>query len=285
MRNNQECSGTTDSAAWRGHGRLSNLMKTYRRWGGLAVFVAAAAVALTAFSGTNSSRGASLGKNSRAGNSGGSSRINGRRARSATALAKNNSNLLLSEWTTCERSHGDSDQADPTVDAHGVISITIPMGTTPIGDPHDVTGTCSNYLAAARRVLAGDQPIEGWGDRAKYVEYANCMRANGYPKFPYPSGIEPDGNESTNFNGTGINPESPAFLNGNANQACGKQIGAPAWWINSWGPPGDVVVSSGPLPMRPPPNSPQPIPAPGASSGGAATPGQAPPAELSAKPH
>ncbi len=72
---------------------------------------------------------------------------------------------------------------------------------------------------------------------------------------PYPSGkIGPDGNESTNFNGTGIDPDSPAFLNGNANQTCGKQIGAPAWWINNWGPPGSVDV----YPAGTNPNSPLP---------------------------
>jgi hypothetical protein len=81
------------------------------------------------------------------------------------------------------------------------------------------------------------------------------MRANGYPTFPYPSGVEPDGHLSTNFNGTGIDPNSPAFLNGHANQTCGKQIGAPAWWINNWGPPGSVDV----YPAGANPNSPLPI--------------------------
>lgn len=158
----------------------------------------------------------------------------------------------MDEWATCERSHGDPNQGDPTIDAHGVTNITIPTGTTPAGDPHNLTGTCSKYLAAAQRALAGSQP-DGWGDHAKYVEYANCMRAKGYPTYPYPSGIEDDGHESTNFNGTGIDPESSALLNGNANQTYGKQIGAPARWINDWGPPGDVTVETAGVPNAPPP--------------------------------
>jgi hypothetical protein len=101
---------------------------------------------------------------------------------------------------------------------------------------------------------SGAQPVKEWGNEAAYVKYANCMRANGYPTYPYPSGVELDGHSSTNFDGTGIDPNSPAFLNGNANQMCGKRIGAPAWWINNWGPPGSVDV----YPAGTNPNSPYP---------------------------
>jgi hypothetical protein len=78
---------------------------------------------------------------------------------------------------------------------------------------------------------------------------------------------------STDFNGTGIDPNSPALLNGNANQTCGKQIGAPAWWINNWGPPGDVVIypaganPNSPMPTGPPFHHPKPIATPGVNRG------------------
>jgi hypothetical protein len=148
------------------------------------VFVAAAAVAFAVFSGTSSSHVASSGS----GNSGGRSKINGSGASPATTVAKDNSTRLLDQWAACERRHGDPNQADPTVDAHGVIYIAIRIGALPAGDPHDVTGTCSEYLARARRAVAGGQRIEGWGDQAEYVKYANCMRANGFPTYPNPSG-------------------------------------------------------------------------------------------------
>lgn len=236
--------------------------------------VAAAAVALAVFGGPGSSHAANLGKLSASGNSSRSSETNPSGARTATRPANDSSaRLLLDEWAACERSHSDPKQADPTVD-HAVIYIAVQMGALPGWNPNDVTAACGGYLAAARRAAAGGQPVKRWGDNAKYVQYANCMRANGYPTFPYPSGrIEPDGNESTNFNGTGIDPNSPAFLNGNANQTCGKQIGAPAWWINNWGPPGSVDVypaganPNSPLPMGPPPNGPKPITVPGFNGG------------------
>jgi hypothetical protein len=60
---------------------------------------------------------------------------------------------------------------------------------------------------------------------------------------------------------------------------CGKQIGAPTWWMNGWGPPGDIVVypagmnPNGPVPTGPPPNYPKRITAPRA---GGALGGNAP---------
>jgi hypothetical protein len=221
--------------------------------------VVAAAVALVALNATDASHAAGLRTSSGSG------------ANSATTPTDNSAGSL-DQWAACERAHGDSNQANPTVE-HGEIYIAVPIAATPAGNPSAVTGTCSEYLAAAQRAVAGGPPIGGWGDEAKYVAYANCMRANGFPTFPYPSGVEPDGHSRTNFNGTGIDPESPAFINGSANQTCGKQVGAPAWWINSWGPPGAVVVypagtnPNSPLPPGPPTQNGKPIAVPGTAGG------------------
>jgi hypothetical protein len=46
--------------------------------------------------------------------------------------------------------------------------------------------------------------------------------------------------------------DSPLFVR--ANTLCGEQIGAPAWWINGWGPPGNISVTSG-FQGHPPPNA------------------------------
>ncbi len=250
----------------------------YRRTGGLAVLVAAAAVALAGFSAAGPSHAASLAKRGHSGNRHRGSATHTSRAGSRTKLATASSAGLLDQWAACERANGDPNQADPTVEHH-VIYIAVPIGALQNWDPSDTAAACGQYLASARTAVAdgppathlgaGGSPAPGWGDNALYVQYANCMRANGYPTFPYPSGkIEPDGNESTDFNGTGIDPNSPAFLNGNANQTCGKQIGAPAWWINNWGPPGSVdVYPAGTNPSSPLPpgahflGAPQPLPA------------------------
>jgi hypothetical protein len=221
---------------------------TYRRTGGLALFIAAVVVTLAAIGGAGSSRAASLAKHT-------GSRTGARQAIANDARATHDSSSgLLHQWAACERRNGARDQAVPTV-VHQVIYIPIHLGAQSGWNPGDVTTpACGGYLAAARGAVAGGHPKRGWGNNALYVQYANCMRANGYPSFPYPSGIEPDGNESTNFNGTGIDPNSPALPNGSANQSCGKQIGAPAWWINNWGPPGSVDIylagtnPNGPLP-------------------------------------
>ncbi len=154
------------------------------------------------------------------------------------------------------RSHGDPNQTDPVVDSHGGINITVPTGMAShaFGEAlHNVTGACSQYLAAAQRVLRAEIPYTPFNpDEALLVQYTDCMRTNGIPTYPYPVG------DQTNFIGTGINLNSPTFIR--ANSVCGKQIDAPAWWINGWGPPGDVSSSSAGVPGGGPPHgSPTPV--------------------------
>ena len=48
------------------------------------------------------------------------------------------------------------------------------------------------------------------------LEFADCMRANGVPNFPDPTG----GGRGNNLAGTGINPQSPAFKS--ARTACAR---------------------------------------------------------------
>ena len=71
------------------------------------------------------------------------------------------------------------------------------------------------------------------------------MRANGVPKYPYPVG------DKTNFNGTGVDPNSPLVLR--VNKLCGNKLHLAAWWIAGTGPPGDVSVSTGRPSGSPPP--------------------------------
>ena len=153
---------------------------------------------------------------------------------------------LLNEWAACERSHGDPDQADPTVSASGVIDITIPKGAQPAGNLHKRTGTCSQYVAEAANELRAANPAAPPPDQAEYLTYVSCMRANGVPNYPYPNG------DQTNFNGTGVDPNSPSVER--VNQLCGKKLGLPTWWINGTNTPGDIEVhTAGMNPNRTPP--------------------------------
>jgi hypothetical protein len=167
--------------------------------------------------------------------------------RTATRLATGPTKFV-DEWAACERAHGDLHQPVPTIDAHGVINITAPFaspGSVHIrGGPEPATGTCSTYLNKARRALRAAHPVRdpNGPDHATQLHYVRCMRANGVPKFPYPEAHS----SKTNFNGTGINPDSPAVLR--ENNLCGKKLGLPTWWIKGWGMPGDISVKAPAVP-------------------------------------
>jgi len=156
---------------------------------------------------------------------------------------------FLDQWAVCERAHGEPHQPVPTVDAHGVINIIAPFaspdGVHISGGPEPATGTCSAYLNKARRALRAADPVRdpNGPDHATQLRYVRCMRANGVPNFPYPEANDPS---KTDFNGTGVNPNSPAVLR--ANNLCGKKLGLPTWWIKGWGMPGDISVKAPAVP-------------------------------------
>jgi hypothetical protein len=235
--------GNADRSAW-GHGRRRVISRTYRRPGALAVLVAAAALALAACSGGSSSpQVASLGTSPDSATSAGpgTSASGG----STRATIAGNVTPLLNEWAACERSHGDPDQADPTVSADGVIYIAVPKDAQPAGNLHERTGTCSQYVAEAANELRAANPVAPPPDQSEYLKYVACMRSNGVPNFPYPTG------DTTNFNGTGVDPNSPAVER--VNDLCGKKIGAPTWWINGTNTPGDIEVRTAGVQYPPPP--------------------------------
>ena len=199
--------------------------------------VAATAIGLSACGGSSSLRVASLGTGT---GSTGSSRSSPSGGSSMTKLARRNPARLVDEWAACERSHGAVDQADPIIDAHGVINITVPppgSGGPLVGDPHGVTGTCSEYLAAAQAALRAADPVQdplGMNNQVDLLKDVRCMRANGVPNYPYPTG------NTTNFNGTGVDPTAPFVVK--ISIKCGNELHLPLWWSAGWGPPGDVSV-------------------------------------------
>ncbi len=121
---------------------------------------------------------------------------------------------------------------------------------------------CNGYLAAASADLRAGATDLTPPDQDALVKYSQCMRANGVPNYP-----DPGTGGTTNFNGTGIDPNSPFFLR--ANDKCGKQIDAPSWWISGAGPPGNISVQSGPMCGA----SPCPPPSKGASGPTVVPPG------------
>jgi hypothetical protein len=212
MNGNEEGSQGADRSAGV-RGRRPDRTRTRRRPGALAVLLAVTALALAACSGGPSSpQVASLGQRSGGGGSGSGS--------SAAALPKGNPTQLLDEWAACIRSHGDPNQADPTIDANKDIQIfmvNVPKALE--NEVHGSTGPCSNYLLAAEIALRGGQPAPA-DNPAQDVRFADCMRANGVPNWP-----DPSANGETDFNGTGVDPNSPAVQN--ATKLCDQKTGMP----------------------------------------------------------
>jgi hypothetical protein len=202
--------------------------------GRLVLLVAAAALALAACSGTsNTPQVASLGTSSGPG-SNAAPASGGATSRNTSDNLPGNVTSLLNQWAVCERSNGDPQQAVPTVDANGVIYITIPQRAQYAGDIHDLTGTCTQYLAQAQNELRAANPVAPAPEGAEFLKWVNCVRANGVPDYPYPTG------DTTNFQGSGVNPNSP--LVARVSQLCGKKLGLPTWWVNGTPTPGALEV-------------------------------------------
>ena len=227
MRENEERSSSLDRAARRAPGRVRALA-AYRRSGWLAVLVAVVAIGLTACGGPSSPSVANVGAS------------NGDGGSAATTGSDNNAAQSLIEWANCMRGHGDPDQADPTIDTHGVINITIPGNAASLSNAvHNGTAPCNSYLAAASNALQAGKANLQPPNQAALVRFSRCMRANGVPNYP-----DPGTGGTTNFQSTGIDPNSPFVQR--ATNLCGQRIDAPSWWISGTGPPGDITVRSGP---------------------------------------
>jgi hypothetical protein len=159
------------------------------------------------------------------------------RGSSTTTQPTGNPTELLDQWATCIRSHGDPNQVDPTIDANKDIEITMRnVSATLSGEVHGGAGPCSNYLLAAEAALRGGQAAPQAPSTAQEIAYVDCMRVNGVPNYPDPSA---DGD--TEFEGTGINTNSPAFEH--ADEVCSKKTGTP-YYAPGTETPGVIIVRS-----------------------------------------
>ena len=166
----------------------------------VAFVVAAGAIVLAACGGPSTAHVASLGVN--VGAAGGTT--------STTTLPAGNAAQVLDEWAACMHSHGDPNQVDPTVDADKVIQVTLPAGYTDgLGALLNGGGGrfCASYMTAAQTALRGGEPPRA-PSLATAEEFAKCMRANGVPEYPDPTGGQSVAHATA---GSDQNPANPTF--------------------------------------------------------------------------
>lgn len=219
----------------------------YRRPAGLVVLAASAAIALAACGGSSGGpHVASLAASS--GNPSPSISVVKRISAKPVATSprsKRDPTALLDEWATCMRSHGDPNQATPTVDANKVIHVSWNVAT-----PGGIYGTnkggqgnagpgqyCRTYVDEAQTDLQGDE-LRQPPSQVQLVRFSQCMRANGVPDFPDPS----NGGLSINRAAGGdLNPNNPVFQN--ASRLCAKKIGVPGFATGGSPRPGSIVFN------------------------------------------
>ena len=227
----------------------------YRESGMATVLVAAVAIGLAACSGASSPHVASLGTGTtlETGGAGNAATHGDGNGGSPTTLSSRNPTGLLDDWATCMRSHGDPDQVDPTVDAGGVIQITL-GDSSGFGGPNGEADSCATYLTAAQTALRGGKPVPT-PDQAALVKFSQCMRANRAPDYPDPTG---NGNGAVRaLPGSDLNPANPTFQH--ASTLCTNETGVSSKFSDSPPQPGDINVNVG-----------QPKGAPGGNGGSGA---------------
>jgi hypothetical protein len=227
----------------RNHKALGAWLTRARRVGshpqaGLAVLCAVVAFALAACAAANSPQVVSLNRSS-----GGHKSVGIR----TTPLGGGSPTQLLNEWAACMRTHGDPNQADPSVDANKDIHISwdpaIPggyNGTQKGGQGNVGPGQyCRNYLNQAQSALGGGL-AQNVPSQAQILKLAQCMRANGISDFP----DSVNGTLSFNIGAVGdLNPNNPTFQS--ASRICSKRTGVAVPGSGGSPPPGTIELNGG----------------------------------------
>ena len=220
----------TDDASGRGR-----LRRPWPRRGLCGLTAGIALLTAACSSGSSTPQVASLGTSSS-----GNAASNGNGSAAAPG-STGNATQLVNEWAACMRRHGDTGQADPTIDSNGVIHITVPPqgpgGENFSNEAHNSTGPCGSYLQAASRALLGGRPSPPPPSLAQLLKYARCMRAHGVPKFPDPNG------SGETYVGN-LDPNGAVFIN--ADKVCSKETGTLS--ASQPEPPGSIMVGPGVAP-------------------------------------
>jgi hypothetical protein len=222
----------------------------FRRWGGFVIVIGASAVTIAACANAPSTPQVTELHESTTSTNGQSAASEAGRNSTTTTPSGSSATQLLNEWASCMRAHGDPNQADPTVDANGIIHISwndpaIPggyNGTNPGGQGNLGPGQhCRQYLSQAQTALGGGASIKG-ASQAQLLQFAQCMRANGIADYPDPVG----GNLSFNQAAGGdLNLSNPTFQS--ASKACVQKTGVHVPG-SSGGPPSGSIELNGVTP-------------------------------------
>jgi len=114
-------------------------------------------------------------------------------------------------YAQCVRAHGVPSFPDPGADGQEPASTK-----NLVSDPHF---TAAN--TACRHLVPGDASGQFVAETRQYVQFAQCVRARGVPKFPDPS-TDPDGSPVFNLANSGVNVQSPQVQN--AALGCQRQL-------------------------------------------------------------
>lgn len=197
----------------------------HSRRGGVGIIVVGAAIGLAACSGPNAPHVASLTTNA------------GHPPVSTTTMPRGSPTQALEEWAACMRSHGDPNQIDPTVNASKEIEITLGWA----GGLSGPDGVCGTYLSAAQKSLGGNASTAS-SDPATALKFAQCMRANGVPDYPDPTGDNE--NQAIHASSGGdLNPVSPRYQA--AATLCTTRTGYESKFGNGPPQPGSIEILGG----------------------------------------
>jgi hypothetical protein len=126
--------------------------------------------------------------------------VNGKSKATTSAKPAGNQQEQALKFAQCMRRHG-INMPDPKFDGKGGVSVSMPGGA----DKNKVDAAqqhCKQYLPNGGVPSKADPQALARGRKL-----AECMRANGVPKFPDPG---PDGGIAIKA-GPGLNPDDPTF--------------------------------------------------------------------------